>query len=96
MVCLPAAPLALRRQLGLWLLVGLCLSAGKQERPVGERGMGRAGCLPLGDGNPPGHSFWCLLLGLRLGGSWLANHGGERWGPMSASSRRGEVVTHPG
>ncbi|PKK32352.1 CD80 molecule [Columba livia] len=28
MVCLPAAPLALRRQLGLWLLVGLCLSAG--------------------------------------------------------------------
>ncbi|XP_065497785.1 T-lymphocyte activation antigen CD80-like [Caloenas nicobarica] len=28
MACLPAAPLALRRRLGLWLLVGLCLSAG--------------------------------------------------------------------
>lgn len=34
--------------------------------------------------------------GLGLGGSWLASHGGERWGPMADSSRRGEGVTNPG
>lgn len=79
MACLPVTPpaLALRRWLGHGLFMLLCLSLGKQDGLVWERGRGHAGPtrVPVGRGWwPPGHSFWCLLPGLRLGQGlgWLA------------------------
>lgn len=90
MASLPAAPPASRRWPGLGLVVLLCLSLGKRERPEGERGPGGPCWAPsggarravCGDWRPAGHSSWRPLPGLRLatglGGGWLADHGGER------------------
>lgn len=53
MASLPAAPPASRRWPGLGLVVLLCLSLGKRERPEGERGAGGAVLGPNGR-CPPG------------------------------------------